>query len=223
VTHLRTIPKRTAPAIGGRREGRALRRAVAEIRQVVPAGVIGVERHVAADEAFLLQHGKRALEGEGAATRATLAVIEYAEERLSTDHGFIRTVVWVIGAPRSVTYALMPLRMAKKLGPYRETALTLEPWRGRRRVGPPPPDTQSRRSADHRERHSYTSQGRMAGVVERISVVRSSFAMGGPLSLVKMTRLLSSMPRQGREACVAPRRSYRRDMGSRTRRHLDPP
>jgi hypothetical protein len=44
----------------------------------------GVERCVPADEAFLLQHTKRALEGDGAATRAILAVIEYAKERLST-------------------------------------------------------------------------------------------------------------------------------------------
>jgi hypothetical protein len=89
----------------------------------------GVERHVKADEAFLLQHTKRALEGDGAATRTTLAVIEYAKERLSTDHGFIRTIVRVMVDPGSVTSALMPLRMAKKLDPYRETArMALEPW-----------------------------------------------------------------------------------------------
>ena len=89
----------------------------------------GVERHVKADEAFLLQHTKRALEGDGAATRTTLAVIEYAKERISTLHGFIHTIVHVIVSPGSVTYALMPLRMAKKLDPYRETArMVLEPW-----------------------------------------------------------------------------------------------
>jgi len=89
----------------------------------------GVERHVKADEAFLLQHTKRALEGDGAATRTTLAVIEYAKERLSTVHGLIRTITRVIVAPGSVTYALMPLRMARKLDPYRETArMVLEPW-----------------------------------------------------------------------------------------------
>ncbi len=89
----------------------------------------GVERDVKADEAFLLQHTKRALEGDGAATRTTLAVIEYAKERLSKDHGFIRTITRVIVDPGSVTYALMPLRMAKKLDPYRETArMALEPW-----------------------------------------------------------------------------------------------
>ena len=75
----------------------------------------GVERHVKADEAFVLQHTKRALEGDGAATRTTLAVIEYAKERFSTAHGLISRIIRMIVAPGSVTYALMPLRMAKKL------------------------------------------------------------------------------------------------------------
>ena len=89
----------------------------------------GVERHVKADEAFLLKHTQRALEGDGAATRTTLAVIEYAMERFSTAHGLISRIIRMIVAPGSVTYALMPLRMAKKLDPHRETArMVLEPW-----------------------------------------------------------------------------------------------
>jgi hypothetical protein len=89
----------------------------------------GVERRVTATEAFLLQHSKRALEGDGAATRTTLAVIEYAKERFSTAHGLISRIIRMIVAPGSVTYALMPLRMARKLDPYRETArMVLEPW-----------------------------------------------------------------------------------------------
>jgi hypothetical protein len=89
----------------------------------------GVERRVSADEAFLLHLSKRGLEGDGAAARATLAVIEEAKERLHTDHGCIRTILRVIVAPGSVTSALAPLRMASKLDPYRETArMALEPW-----------------------------------------------------------------------------------------------
>src|SRR5258708_39985721 len=65
----------------------------------------GVERRVTATEAFLLQHSKRALEGDGAATRTTLAVIEYAKERAGTIHGLIRTITHVIIDPGSVTYA----------------------------------------------------------------------------------------------------------------------
>ena len=101
----------------------------AVLGQMVTIREAGVERRVTADEAFLLQHSKRALEGDGAATRTTLAVIEYAKERLSTDHGFISRIILMIVAPGSVTYALMPLRMARKLDPSRETArMALEPW-----------------------------------------------------------------------------------------------
>src|SRR5258707_1316113 len=101
----------------------------AVLGQMVTIREDGIERRVTAAEAFLLRHTKRALEGDGAASRATLAVIEYAKERLSTLHGFIRTITRVIVDPGSVTYALMPLRMAKKLDPYRETArMALEPW-----------------------------------------------------------------------------------------------
>jgi Family of unknown function (DUF5681) len=101
----------------------------AVLGQIVTIREGGVERQVSATEAFFLQHSKRALEGDGAATRTTLAVIEYAKERPSADHGFIRTIIRLIVAPGSVTYALMPLRMAKKLDPYRETArMALEPW-----------------------------------------------------------------------------------------------
>jgi hypothetical protein len=101
----------------------------AVLGQMVTIRENGVLRRVTATEAFLLQHSKRALEGDGAATRTTLAVIEYAKERIRALHGFIRTLTYVMVVPGSVTYALMPLRMAKKLDPYRETArLALEPW-----------------------------------------------------------------------------------------------
>src|ERR1700722_20038996 len=73
----------------------------AVLGQMVTIRQDGIERRVTADEAFLLQHSKRALEGDGAATRTTLAVIEYAKERLSTQYGFIRTIVQVIVRPGS--------------------------------------------------------------------------------------------------------------------------
>jgi hypothetical protein len=114
----------------GRRRGRR-REAPYEavLGQMVTIREGGFERRVKADEAFLLQHSKRALEGDDAATRTTLAVIEYAKERLGKDHGFIGTIIDVIVAAGSVTHALMQLRMATKLDPYRETArMVLEPW-----------------------------------------------------------------------------------------------
>src|SRR6202047_5626625 len=116
--------------LGGRPRGRR-REAPYEtvLGQMVTIREGGVERRVTATEAFLLQHSKRALEGDGAATRTTLAVIEYAKERFSTAHGLISRIIRMIVAPGSVTYALMPLRMARKLDPYRETArMVLEPW-----------------------------------------------------------------------------------------------
>ena len=116
--------------LGGRPRGR-WREAPYEavLGQMVTIREGGVERRVTATEAFLLQHSKRALEGDGAATRTTLAVIEYAKERFSTAHGLISRIVRVIVHPGSVTSALMLLRMARKLDPYRETArMALEPW-----------------------------------------------------------------------------------------------
>jgi hypothetical protein len=87
----------------------------------------GVERRVTAAEAFLLQLAKRGVEGDSAAARASLAVIEEAGIRPSVSGPL--TIVLAIVAPGSVTSALEPLRMAKKLDPYRETArMVLEPW-----------------------------------------------------------------------------------------------
>jgi hypothetical protein len=89
----------------------------------------GVERRVTAEEAFLLQLAKSGVEGDGAATRTALGLIEEITARRSTHRGFISVIVWRLVAPGSVTTALMPLRMAKKLDPYRETArMALEPW-----------------------------------------------------------------------------------------------
>jgi hypothetical protein len=92
----------------------------AVLGQMVTIREGGVERGVTAAEAFLLQLAERGLEGDGPAARATLAVIEERTEP-STHQGpgvIIRTIL----APGSVTSALQPLRMARKLDPYRETA-----------------------------------------------------------------------------------------------------
>ncbi len=89
----------------------------------------GAERHITAAEAFLLQLTKRGLEGDGAAARESLAMIEQARERQSAGQSQVTAIVLVGVAPGSVTSALEPLRMAKELDPYRETArMALEPW-----------------------------------------------------------------------------------------------
>jgi hypothetical protein len=101
----------------------------AVLGQMVTIREGGVERPVTAAEAFLLQLTKRGLEGDGAAARASLVAIEQARERQGAGQSRISTIVLVSVAPGSVTSALEPLRMARKLDPYRETArIVLEPW-----------------------------------------------------------------------------------------------
>lgn len=123
----------------GRRRGRR-REAPYEavLGQMVTIREGGVERRVTAAEAFLLYLAKHGLEGDSRANRAILASIE--TERPSIRQG-PRFIIRTILAPGSVTSALEPLRMAKKLDPYRETArMALEPWL-RGRVGTPPSGT----------------------------------------------------------------------------------
>jgi Family of unknown function (DUF5681) len=99
----------------------------AVLGQMVKIREGGAERHVTAAEAFLLQLTKRALEGDHAAARASLAVIE--EARSGARQPQVYVIIRSIVDPGSVTSALKPLRMAKKLDPYRQTArIALEPW-----------------------------------------------------------------------------------------------
>jgi hypothetical protein len=101
----------------------------AVLGQMVKIREGGAERQVTAAEAFLLQLTKRALEGDDAAARASLAVIEEAKERPGVSEPQVSVIIRSIVDPGSVTSALEPLRMAKKLDPYRETArMALEPW-----------------------------------------------------------------------------------------------
>ena len=101
----------------------------AVLGQMVKIREGGAERNVTAAEAFLLKLTKRALEGDDAAARAALAAIEEARERNGPGYPLPLTIIRKIVDPGSVTHALEPLRMAKKLDPYRETArMELEPW-----------------------------------------------------------------------------------------------
>jgi hypothetical protein len=101
----------------------------AVLGQTVTIREDGTERPVTAAEAFLLNLVKRGIEGDSAAARASLAAIEEARERHSLGVPQISVIIRHIVGPGSVTSALVPLRMAKKLDPYRETArMALEPW-----------------------------------------------------------------------------------------------
>jgi hypothetical protein len=89
----------------------------------------GTTRRVTAAEAFLLQLTKSGLEGDGAAARSSLEMIEQARQRQGTNQPQISSIIRKIIDPGSVTAELELLRMAKKLDPYRETAqMALEPW-----------------------------------------------------------------------------------------------
>jgi hypothetical protein len=102
----------------------------AVLGQIVTIREGGVQRSVTAAEAFLLLITKRGLEGDGASGRSAMAAIEQAKaDGLVGNKPKAITMTRVIVEPGSVTSALEPLRMAKKLDRYRETAkMMLEPW-----------------------------------------------------------------------------------------------
>jgi hypothetical protein len=101
----------------------------AVLGQMVKIREGGAERQVTAAEAFLLQLTKRALEGDDTAARASFAVIEEARKRPGVSQPQVSVIIRSIVDPGSVTSVLEPLRMARKLDPYRETArMALEPW-----------------------------------------------------------------------------------------------
>jgi hypothetical protein len=89
----------------------------------------GIERRVTAAEAFVLQLGKRAVEGNSAAARVAHDVLEEVGKQQELRDLGLDSIIWVAVAPGSVTGALEVLRMAKKFDPYSKTArIALEPW-----------------------------------------------------------------------------------------------
>ena len=99
----------------------------AVLGQMVTIREDGAERRVTAEEAFLLQLAKRGVEGDSAAARASLAVLEEARQRQAESGS--RPCVIKLVAMGSITSELEMLRMAKKLDPYSKTArIALEPW-----------------------------------------------------------------------------------------------
>ncbi len=100
----------------------------AVLGQMVTIREEGTERQVTAAEAFYLQMLKRGLEGNTAAARAAIAAIEQAKERQVAEEP-LHVIIRRFTGAGSVSHALEPLRMARKLDPYRETArMALEPW-----------------------------------------------------------------------------------------------
>jgi len=85
----------------------------AVLGQMVTIREGGTERRVTAAEAFLLQLAKRGVEGDGAAARASLAVLDEASKRPSPSDQLI--ISWA-GRAGSVTPALEPLRFDGRNG-----------------------------------------------------------------------------------------------------------
>ncbi|MFC4271386.1 hypothetical protein GQF03_18535 [Sneathiella chungangensis] len=101
----------------------------AVLGQLVTIREEGVERKVTAEEAFILRITKRGLEGDISAARYTMTIIAEGKAlRAVNDPGFSEMIINAV-SPGSVNTALEPLRMAKKLDAYRDTArMALEPW-----------------------------------------------------------------------------------------------
>lgn len=88
-----------------------------------------VEKQMSAAEAFMLHLAKRGLEGDGPAGRALMTTIEEVSGQKAVTDDMPMTIVYSVVAPGSVNTALEPLRMARKLDPYRPSArMMLEPW-----------------------------------------------------------------------------------------------
>lgn len=88
-----------------------------------------VEKRMSAAEAFMLHLAKRGLEGDGPAGRALMTTIEEVSGQKAVTDTMPTTIVDCMVAPGSVNTALEPLRMARKLDPYRPSArMMLEPW-----------------------------------------------------------------------------------------------
>jgi hypothetical protein len=88
-----------------------------------------VEKRMSAAEAFMLHMAKRGLEGDGPAGRALMMAIEEVSGQKAVADTMPTMINLVAVAPGSVNSAIVPLRMARKLDPYRPTArMMLEPW-----------------------------------------------------------------------------------------------
>jgi hypothetical protein len=87
------------------------------------------ERRMTAAEAYLIHLTGRGMEGDAAAARAALDIVEVARLRRDMQGNAATTIVRVCVAPGNPNTALFALGMARKLDRYRPTAyVMLEPW-----------------------------------------------------------------------------------------------
>ena len=97
--------------------------------QMVTIREDGRERRITAAEAFLLQLTKKGLEGDTAAARASLDIIEAARARRGETNG-INTVTRIIFTTFSIGSSLKTLGIAAKLHPLSKEKVCwkLQPW-----------------------------------------------------------------------------------------------
>ena len=102
----------------------------AVLGQMVTIREDGRAQRVTAAQAFLLHLAKQGLQGDGAAGRSAMRALEAARGATEArQEPPVTAVVIKPIAPGSVSPALLTLRMAVKLDPYRRTArIMLEPW-----------------------------------------------------------------------------------------------
>jgi hypothetical protein len=97
--------------------------------QIVTIREDGRERRVTAAEAFLLQLTKKGLEGDTAAARASLEIIEAARARRGGIEG-VDTITRIIFSTFSIGCSLKTLGLAIKLNPLSKEKVSwkLQPW-----------------------------------------------------------------------------------------------
>lgn len=102
----------------------------AVLGQLVTIREGGEGRQVTAAEAFIMQMAKQGLEGDSMAARVAMTEIGNARQaREDRDGSNMHEIVTPYVRPGTVNVAMEPLRMARKLDRYRETArMVLEPW-----------------------------------------------------------------------------------------------
>ncbi len=98
--------------------------------QLVTVHQDGEQIRVTAADVFLLYLTKEGLENGGIAARQSSQAIEYSKEIQAQDEDLGPLVINVVPVARgSINPALEPLRTAKKIDRYRDTArFLLEPW-----------------------------------------------------------------------------------------------
>lgn len=102
----------------------------AVLGQKVTVRESGADRRLSASEAFLLHVTQRGLEGDGQAARVAMAAIDKARSRNQIERVDPVTSIGVVFVePGSVSYALLPLKMGRKLNRFSDRVRTkLEPW-----------------------------------------------------------------------------------------------